>query len=215
MAQNISLLGATYSAVPAVLLPKQGGGTARFDDASVTTAVASDVASGKQFLAADGTITTGTASGGGGSSYELIGTAEVTANTTSTTATQIATITVNPSAWQHAKIIYVRIRDKAGKRKGYFYGNDDFFININQATGSTSDLTSGGRFSIRVNNSNVTEVSSASSATGYGVYASTVKTDGKITIYTRYQSSSSRTINGTYKVEVYLLAWPDGVNPLD
>lgn len=70
MAQNISLLGATYSAVPAVLLPKQGGGTARFDDASVTTAAASDVASGKVFLASDGTITTGTASGGGSLSYD-------------------------------------------------------------------------------------------------------------------------------------------------
>lgn len=64
MAQNISLLGASYSAVPAVTLPKTGGGTARFDDASVTTATASDVASGKVFLASDGTITTGTASGG-------------------------------------------------------------------------------------------------------------------------------------------------------
>lgn len=66
MAQNITLLGANYSAVPAVILPKTGGGTARFDDASVTTAVASDVASGKIFLASNGTITTGTNSGGGG-----------------------------------------------------------------------------------------------------------------------------------------------------
>lgn len=64
MAQNITLLGASYSAVPAVVLPKTGGGTARFDDASVTTATAADVASGKVFLAANGTITTGTASGG-------------------------------------------------------------------------------------------------------------------------------------------------------
>ena len=66
MAQNITLLGASYSDCPAVLLPKTGGGTARFDDASVTTATASDVASGKVFVASDGTITTGTASGGGG-----------------------------------------------------------------------------------------------------------------------------------------------------
>lgn len=65
MAQNITLMGASYSAVPAVTLPKTGGGTARFDDASVTTATAADVASGKIFLASDGTITTGTASGGG------------------------------------------------------------------------------------------------------------------------------------------------------
>lgn len=64
MAQNISLLGATYSAVPAVQLPKQGGGTARFDDCSVVTATASDVASGKVFVASDGAITTGTASVG-------------------------------------------------------------------------------------------------------------------------------------------------------
>lgn len=59
MAQNITLLGASYTAVPAVTLPKTGGGTARFDDATVTTAVAGDVASGKVFLAANGTITTG------------------------------------------------------------------------------------------------------------------------------------------------------------
>ena len=71
MAQNITLLGASYSAVPAVTLPKTGGGTARFDDCSVVTASASDVTSGKIFVASDGTITTGTNSGGGGSlSYD-------------------------------------------------------------------------------------------------------------------------------------------------
>lgn len=32
MAQNITLLGASYTAVPAVDLPKTGGGTARFID---------------------------------------------------------------------------------------------------------------------------------------------------------------------------------------
>ena len=87
MSKNISLLGATYSNVPAILLPQQGGGTARFDDASVTTAVASDVASGKVFLASDGTITTGTASGGGGSGLTLLKTTSLgTLSTTSTSA---------------------------------------------------------------------------------------------------------------------------------
>lgn len=60
MAQNITLLGASYSAVPAVLLPKTGGGTARFTDVTGTTAAASDVASGKTFVNASGTETTGT-----------------------------------------------------------------------------------------------------------------------------------------------------------
>lgn len=71
MAQNITLMGASYTGVPAVVLPKTGGGTARFDDASVTTATAADVASGKVFLASDGTITTGTNSGGGGADWEV------------------------------------------------------------------------------------------------------------------------------------------------
>ena len=65
MAQNISLWGASYSDVPAVQLPKTGGGTASFTDVTSTTAAASDVASGKYFFTAQGVLTVGTASGGG------------------------------------------------------------------------------------------------------------------------------------------------------
>lgn len=96
MSKNISLLGATYSNVPAVLLPQQGGGTARFDDASVTTAVASDVASGKVFLASDGTITTGTASGGGGTL--TVKTATVTHTATSKTLS-FSSLSGQPKYW--------------------------------------------------------------------------------------------------------------------
>lgn len=73
MSQAITLLGASYSNVPAIELPKTGGGIARFDDCSVVTASASDVASGKIFVASDGTITTGTSSGGGGGNYSWFG----------------------------------------------------------------------------------------------------------------------------------------------
>lgn len=68
MSQNITLMGASYSDVPAVELPITGGGIASFFDVSDTTAAASDVASGKYFYASDGTKTQGTASGGGGGS---------------------------------------------------------------------------------------------------------------------------------------------------
>lgn len=66
MAQNITLMGASYSAVPAVTLPKTGGGTASFTDVTDTTATAADVAQGIYFYTAAGVRTVGTSQGGGG-----------------------------------------------------------------------------------------------------------------------------------------------------
>ena len=60
MASDITLLGATYSSVPAVLLPKSGGGTVKFTDVTQTDAVESNVESGKVFFLADGSIALGT-----------------------------------------------------------------------------------------------------------------------------------------------------------
>lgn len=72
MAQNITLLGASYADVPAVELPKTGGGTATFTDVTPTTAGAADVASGKLFFDALGVLTQGTASGGGGGASNVV-----------------------------------------------------------------------------------------------------------------------------------------------
>lgn len=54
MAQNVTVNGQNYSAVPAVQIPKTGGGTAQFTDVSDTTAVAADVNSGKYVYLANG-----------------------------------------------------------------------------------------------------------------------------------------------------------------
>lgn len=65
MAQNITLMGASYQAVPEVTLPKTGGGTAYFTDVTDTTATAADVAQGIYFYTAAGVRTVGTSQGGG------------------------------------------------------------------------------------------------------------------------------------------------------
>lgn len=94
MAQNITLMGASYSAVPAVTLPKTGGGTASFTDVTDTTAIASDVASGKIFYLADGSKATGTASGGGSSKNVQVAAGVNRVATTAYTAVSGQTLTV-------------------------------------------------------------------------------------------------------------------------
>ena len=104
MAQNITLMGASYSDVPAVNLPKTGGGTARFTDATVTTATEADVTQGKVFIKADGSTATGTASGGGGASNFVSGTF-TTGSTTGTT--QTVTIPYTGSGYPVAVMVYI------------------------------------------------------------------------------------------------------------
>lgn len=68
MAQDIILNGIVLEDVPALKVPKDGGGYAKFTDVTDTTAAAADVASGKYFYTDAGVKTAGTASGGGGGS---------------------------------------------------------------------------------------------------------------------------------------------------
>lgn len=69
MAQSVSLWGATYSDVPAIEVPKSGGGMASFTDVTDTTAVQSDVLTGKYFYLADGSKVQGTIINGNNLEY--------------------------------------------------------------------------------------------------------------------------------------------------
>lgn len=159
--------------------------------------------------------------GGGGSSYTLIGTDEVIANTTSTTAAKITTIRFGNELYTADTFIYVKIRDKAGKRSGYFYGSDTFYLNVYAAKKASSSLTSVApiilysfdsngniKMSPTANNSVYNDATSA-----YGVYAQALTASYGINIYQKYNTNSG-TIDGTYTVEVYFLKWPDNASPI-
>lgn len=134
MAQNITLMGASYSAVPAVQLPKTGGGTATFTDVSDTTAAASDVASGKYFYTSAGVRTQGTSSGGGGSSKAVqayIGQASRTANSYGAT-----TVTLTVAKTGRYKVSWTAWRSSSSGTMGTN-------LHVNSTTGTNQQTFTG------------------------------------------------------------------------
>lgn len=209
MAQNITLLGASYSAVPAVNLPKTGGGTARFDDATVTTATASDVAQGKLFLAANGTITTGTASGGGGSDrlvlLQTTAIGSLSTSSTSGTDTGKTVSLASTTGWQNYDFLLVDISVNTATN-----GRHTSTVTPVILTG-TSNVSTKNTYTVGSNkwNSKLGSTGTAStrqSTTAYGVYingASASNNTLTLTVYYKYNSNSTGTLNGTYTARVY------------
>lgn len=146
----------------------------------------------------------------GSSSWKLLGSTQITTSSTSTSATSVGRITL-PEAYTSAKVILVRVRDQAGKRDGYFYGSDSWFLNYQAANGGTSTLTYAGRMIHRVTTAGAYATYPAATTTGYGVYGYSITSAGVVNIYQRYNSNYSLTINGTYTVEVLALDYvPNG-----
>lgn len=211
MAQDITLLGASYSAVPAVTLPKTGGGTARFDDVTDTTATAADVANGKIFHLADGSSATGTASGGGSSNFTLLGTLALgTISTSSTNAADTGkSITVKGVYDYDLLVVECSVDTKTNNR--HAATSRLIWLTADSAIGTKNGATiATATWNVKLS-SNGTATSRAGT-TAYGIYANgcTVSAGSTgdngqavITIYRRYNSTSTGTINGSYTARVY------------
>lgn len=157
---------------------------------------------------------TGSYQGGGGSNWTLIKSQEFTINTTSTTNSLAGEVTLDVSDIQDLNaVLWVHIRDKAGKRTGYFYGNDAIYINYIYKNGQTSEIPTKPYAIWSVNSSGAYSIA----VSAYGVYARYLyqtSTNHYLQIYQRY-SSSYGTINGTFKVDVYKLTLPSGFTMLE
>lgn len=209
MAQNITLLGASYSAVPAVNLPKTGGGTATFTDVTDTTAAAGDVASGKYFYTAAGVRTQGTSSGGGGSDRLVLlqTTAIGSLSTSSTSGTDTGkTVTLASSTgWQDYDLLLVDISVDTKTN-----GRHTSTVTPVILTG-TSNVSTKNTYTVASNkwNSKLGSTGTAStrqSTTAYGVYVNSASVSSNtlsLPIYYKYNNNSTGTLNGTYTARVY------------
>ena len=148
MAQNITLMGANYSAVPAVTLPKTGGGTASFTDVTDTTAAAADVASGKYFYTAAGVRTQGTNSGGGGTSKNT----QVVQGTTRTTSSTLTAIGAEMTVTKTGTYDVYWSAFRSSTSSSYTYGTQLY-------VGGTAYGTQNTTWSNHVQNNHLTNVS--------------------------------------------------------
>lgn len=163
---------------------------------------------------ADGysSVTVNVPTGGGASSWTKVAETTYQVSTTSSTTATVATwATGHSELWTSDKFVYVRIRDTAGKREGYFYGSDQFFMNHIPINGRTGiDTSVSGRFYTSYANE-VFDTGYHSGTSGFGLFADTLYSDGRIRVRVKYSPAHSCTIDGTYKVEVYLLGPAGGV----
>ena len=105
MAQNVVINGVTYSAVPAVDIPKSGSGTATFYDTADGNITSADVLTGKTGYSATGSVSGSMANNGSTS-----GTISTKAGTVTIPAGYTSGGTVAISATEQSKIIGANIK---------------------------------------------------------------------------------------------------------
>lgn len=208
MAQpNILLLGATYSGVSGVTLPKQGGGTATFPWVEGSQ----NITSNNTYNVTNLAEVVVNVSGGGGSGLTLLGTQAVgTINTSSTTDTDTGkSITVKGIYNFDLLICECSVDTKTNGR--HACSTRLCLLTASSAIG-TKDGATFATATWNVKLSSGGTATSRSNTTPYGVYAkaATVSAGNTgdngqavITIYRRYNSTQTGTINGAYTMRVY------------
>lgn len=206
-APNISLMGAAYSGVEGVILPKQGGGTATFPwvegSETKTQNGTYDVTNLAQLVVS--------VSGGGGGIGTLLNT--TTIGTVSTTSTQASSLNVScsVSGVNNYDLLIVESSVNTVTNGRHSATIALIFLTAGTAIGTKNGASVvNAKMNMKVSSNGTT--TSSSSTTAYGIYPnSCTVSNGTATIpmYRRYNSTSTGTINGSYTARVY------GVNLYD
>ncbi len=204
-APNISLLGATYSGVSGVTLPKSGGGTATFPwvEGSETK-----TANGTYDVTNLASLVVNVSGGGGTDRLVLIQTTSIGSLTTSSTSAADTGKTVScasTTGWADYDLLLVDISVDTPTN-----GRHTSTVTPVLLTG-TSNVSTKNTYTVGSNkwNSKLGSTGTAStrqSTTAYGVYinaASVSSNTLNMTVYYRYNSNSTGTLNGTYTARVY------------
>ena len=205
MAQNIKLWGGTLNDVPGIEVPKATSGWARFTDVTPTTAIESDVASGKIFFKSDGSQASGTASGGGSGGLTLLKTTSLGTLSTSSTNAQDPGKTMTVTGYNDYDLLVVDVSVDTTTN-----GRHTSTVSMILVTG-TSNVSTKNTYTVMSNKWNSKRSSTGTGSTrqstsAYGVYvysASVSSSTMTLTFYYRYNSNSTGTLNGTYTARVY------------
>ena len=188
------------------------GNTTLLDLSGDTVSDASHIVSGYKGHLRDGTQVTGTASGGGGG-LTLLGTKSLgTISTSSTSAADTGqTMTLNQSVFNgYNAILFVCSVDPIVNSRHVAtvrVCNLSATSNVSTVTG-TSMATS----TWHCKAGSTGTLSARAGTTTYGVYANGASISNSVmtvTIYQRYNSTSSGTINGNYTMRAYGIKYTD------
>lgn len=148
--------------------------------------------------------------GGGNNSYTLLATHDYNVSTTSTSLVEVDAWDCGQTLWQQDKIIYVRVRDKAGKRNGYFYGTDAiYFLTSAYDGGSLTSATPNTTICYKADENGVIK----GVPNSCGIWGQTITNENVLSVKVKYNAVNGGTIDGTYTVDIYALNWPDGLSP--
>lgn len=179
------------------------------DGINALTAYANEVTGESNTTLSDAveSLVAGYGAGSSGGSWKKKFSTEVDISTTNTGMVKVADLVTNcPELYTTGDIILIRIRDKAGKRSGYYYGVDEYFYPIhNNVPGNRYYIV----FQMRCESNSTLKFYN----TTVGLWIAGIVENGALKLYTRYNATTSLIIDGTYTINVYVLKGPNGDTP--